>query len=737
MGWMTLSPGTSLAWSDSTTKVNIQPTMSNGGPISVTSNGDTYQLVSFKGSFSSGAVTLTAPSATTTRYAVLKTDASGDPVWGTIIVEGTGDALGIAADESGNAYVSGQFSGTAAVAGTSLTSAGGNDGYVAKFGPNGAGLWARRLGGTVNDWAHGVGVDGSGNVYVSAGFQGTSVWGSTSLVSAGSNDLGVGKLDGSGNWQWAQSFGGVGDDNGGWRQGLAVDAAGNAYVSGQIASSFTVNGTSYNTLGGRDAVVAKINTSGTWQWLATGGSTSSENVYGVAVDSSGNAYIGGVIRGASTFGPVSVSFTGVTDAFVAKVNSAGTWQWVRTASGTGNEGVYALTASATGDVVAGGSFDSATTSIDGESHVLNGSGGDAWVAKWNTSGVRQWSLRAGGELADTSYGAGIDGNGTIYVSGNVAGPASNVVFGSGTASSFRVGCATDCTGAMLCSLSAAGGIPAAVTTTTTVAPTTTVALTTTVPASTTTVASSVTVAPTGTNPSTPTTTVASSGTGSGTSTVRSGTSGSGGSASATTAVPATSVPASTTTVPSPATTTTVKAPAKPAGVSLGTSAAVVNGKAVSTALARSADRIVLTIGDLVASFAGSSQDGKQISLDQDGNLRVMPGDVLDLSLEGVRGESEVSAWLFSDPVSIGSATATASGLVTGRFTVPFTMEKGNHTLVLNLRNSLNEEVEVGLGIAVGAMPKGPSTMRIVLVLLSLAAVLAVTLPVALRKRHAD
>lgn len=139
----------------------------------------------------------------------------------------------------------------------------------------------------------------------------------------------------------------------------------------------------------------------------------------------------------------------------------------------------------------------------------------------------------------------------------------------------------------------------------------------------------------------------------------------------------------------------------------------------------------------MASFAGSSKDGKQISLDQDGNLRVMPGDVLDLSLEGVRGESEVSAWLFSDPVSLGSTTATASGLATGRFTVPLTMEKGNHTLVLNLRNTLDEEVEVGLGIAVGAMPKGPSTMGIVLVLLSLAAVLAVTLPVALRKRHAD
>ena len=73
-------------------------------------------------------------------------------------------------------------------------------------------LWAINAGGSNNDYCYSIGVDASGNIYVTGYFQGTATFGSNTLTSNGSSDIFIAKLDSSGNWLWARNAGGSSRD---------------------------------------------------------------------------------------------------------------------------------------------------------------------------------------------------------------------------------------------------------------------------------------------------------------------------------------------------------------------------------------------------------------------------------------------------------------------------------------------------------------------------------------------
>src|SRR5262249_24301705 len=126
-------------------------------------------------------------------------------------------AYGIAEDSSGNSYVTGFFSGTATFGPgeanqTLLTSAGGTDIFVAKYSTSGELVWVKRAGGTGADQANGIGVDSSGNSYVTGLFNGSATFGGgeanqTVLTSAGGTDIFVAKYNSDGTLAWAKKVG--------------------------------------------------------------------------------------------------------------------------------------------------------------------------------------------------------------------------------------------------------------------------------------------------------------------------------------------------------------------------------------------------------------------------------------------------------------------------------------------------------------------------------------------------
>lgn len=102
------------------------------------------------------------------------------------------------------------FSGSSTFGTTTLTSSGDKDIFVAKIDHNGNWLWANQAGGISYDYGRGIAVDDNGNSYITGEFEESATFGTTTLTSSGSYDIFVAKLDkSSGNWPWAKQAWGI------------------------------------------------------------------------------------------------------------------------------------------------------------------------------------------------------------------------------------------------------------------------------------------------------------------------------------------------------------------------------------------------------------------------------------------------------------------------------------------------------------------------------------------------
>jgi Beta-propeller repeat len=148
-----------------------------------------------------------------------KYDVNGNVLWAKR-AGGTGDDIGliqaIAADASGNVYVTGAYSGTLTVAPlAAITSAGGLDIFLLKYNSTGVEQWIKSAGGAGSDYGSGIATDALGAVFVTGRFSGTGFFGTLpSINSAGSEDAFLIKYDSSGGDQWIQKAGGAGSDYG-------------------------------------------------------------------------------------------------------------------------------------------------------------------------------------------------------------------------------------------------------------------------------------------------------------------------------------------------------------------------------------------------------------------------------------------------------------------------------------------------------------------------------------------
>jgi hypothetical protein len=251
---------------------------------------------------------------------------------------------GIAVDGSGNVYVTGYFSTTAnfntpsATGSNELVSAGNTDVFVAKYNTSGVVQWLRRGGGTGSDEGNGIGVDGSGNVYVvgffnsKASFNVPSVAGSFDLVSDGERDIFVVKFSTLGTPEWVQRGGGTDFDEG---KDIAVDSNGDFYITGYFVNTANFNTPSASgsneliSAGSGDIFVLKYNTFGGLLWRRRGGGTGNDFGEAIVGRSGGNIFVTGAYNGVANFNTPSASGSnelqpfGLFDLFVAEYFSTG------------------------------------------------------------------------------------------------------------------------------------------------------------------------------------------------------------------------------------------------------------------------------------------------------------------------------------------------------------------------------------------------------------------------------
>jgi hypothetical protein len=268
------------------------------------------------------------------------------------------------------------------------------DYLTVKYSPSGGIVWSARYDGPGHsgDMAKGIAVDGAGNVYVTGG----------SLSTGGNVDFATIKYDANGNQLWVARFDGAAQCYD-MAQKVRVDASGNVYVAG-ISSG--VNS-------GWDYLVVKYSSSGTKLWAARydGPAHCDDTMSDFRIDGSGNSYITGS----------SLNASGYSDIATLKYSATGTQLWVKVISASagllfrGNARGNALVLDTSGNVlVAGSTFASSYTG--GHFNFSE----DFITVKYGGDGTLKWSARYDGPQFhedDSAYAIATDSTGNVYVSG--------------------------------------------------------------------------------------------------------------------------------------------------------------------------------------------------------------------------------------------------------------------------------------------------------------------------------
>lgn len=289
-----------------------------GRGIAVDTKANCYVTGYFDGSATFGSTDLTSSGGSDVFIA--KYDASGKFLWAKQAGSTAAEfGRNVAVDRQGNCYITGVFGGQASFGNRTITNAGGEDIFIAKYDPSGNSLWAKSAGGVSKDAATGIDVDVNGNSYITGEFNGTATFGSTTLTSSNSNpDIFVSKYDASGNVLWAKQAGGASGDFG---RNIAVDMSGNAYVTGEFEGTAAFGSTTLTSGGGVDIFVVKYDASGNALWAKRAGGKLEERASGIAVDGKGNAYITGYFLGEAEFGSTTITSSGVSDIYLCKIGA--------------------------------------------------------------------------------------------------------------------------------------------------------------------------------------------------------------------------------------------------------------------------------------------------------------------------------------------------------------------------------------------------------------------------------
>ncbi|MDB5269730.1 MAG: type sorting protein [Hymenobacter sp.] len=379
----------------------------------------------------------------------------------------------VAADAAGNTYVTGSFvGGTAQLGGTTISSSlPGRCLYIAKLSPQGQVVRVTKLeGAEEGSNTTGIAVDRDGNTYVSGRLHGTITYagGSTAgaIADGGGYSVLLVKCGANGRVRWVkQAHGSQGTPYGASHgTGVAVDRAGNSYLSGDVTGGSVV--ADNIALGGhrRDGFLASYDRNGQVRWAkaltAVLSSFPTSWALGVAVDDAGHCYLSGHSNGGWRLDGLTVLLNGDADYLALFDSGTGQVQWGKRVPNLNYGGAIAIDKQ--GDACIGGDFvgtadfgqgvtltsttptgyvarydatgdvDWATavcTSVKGvvvdqqsrKVFVTGSAGPQAYLARLNANGRVQQQELVGGPGASGGSGIAIDGDNNVYTAGSFTG----------------------------------------------------------------------------------------------------------------------------------------------------------------------------------------------------------------------------------------------------------------------------------------------------------------------------
>lgn len=388
-----------------------------------------------------GAVTLDAPasqSAFLVRYG-----ATGAVLWARQAVGGLGRAVATLPD--GSVFVVGRIGGSATfgegAGAVTLTTRGGEDVFVARYGADGSFEWVRQAGGTGDDEAFGVAAFPDGSCVVAGHFESTATFGegaaATDLSAVAAADVFLARYGSTGGLAWVRQAGGSDYEE---AEAVAAFSDGSCVVTGGFYFDITLGeGPGAVTLTAVDlnTFLARYDDNGSLLWAkqVQGDFPDNNRGTGVASFADGSCAVVGWFANQATFGegPSAMGLTsnGGTDAYLARYDGAGDLLWARNGGGGSDDRAYAVAAFPDGSCVLTGRFEEAATFGEGPGAVALVANGtwDAFVARHAVDGSLAWATAGGGSELDAGHGIAAFGDGSWAVTGEFGG--GSAIFGTG------------------------------------------------------------------------------------------------------------------------------------------------------------------------------------------------------------------------------------------------------------------------------------------------------------------
>ncbi len=274
-----------------------------------------------------------------------------------------------------------------------------------------------------------VAVDSSGNIYTTGYFRSTTNFddtgGTDEHTADGLEDLNtfITKYNENGTYGWTRTFAVTSEGN----KGIATDSAGDVYVTGDFFGTTNFDDTggtdNHTSNGSGDVYITKYNSDGSYGWTRTFGDFDGDIGQDITVDSSGGVYVTGRFRGTANFddtgGSDNQTAEGLTETFITKYNSDGSYGWTRTFGGTSFEEGVEIDVDSSGDAYVVGYFRETVNFDDTggtDNHTSNGIW-DIFITKYNSDGSYGWTRTFGGTSFDWSGGIVVDSSDDIYITG--------------------------------------------------------------------------------------------------------------------------------------------------------------------------------------------------------------------------------------------------------------------------------------------------------------------------------
>lgn len=334
-----------------------------------------------------------------------KLDAEGKALW----VSGFGGsktdrAYGVITDAAGNAYVTGHFESTDAMAnGDKLPNAGNFDAFTAKFSPDGKLLWVRVKGGEGSDYGHGIAIDSKGHVVITGAIGGQFF---------------CTKYDAEGREIWHRTPSGKVSGSG---HGIAIDGKDHIYLGGSASGAGTFGKIAIESKTSA-ALVLKLTPEGEGEWVNLIPGTTSAIYHEIACDSQGRVWGAGMFKGSVNVAGQTFQCSGKDyDGLIVHLDAAGQVQWAKHMHGPGTDYCLGVVTDDRGTAFVCGDFNQDTV-IAGHALTTRGSG-DIFLAAFDVKGGLLWVQQAGGKQNDSAYPITFRAPDELIIAGALSTPA--------------------------------------------------------------------------------------------------------------------------------------------------------------------------------------------------------------------------------------------------------------------------------------------------------------------------